>query len=78
MTRTLEKLTDEVKALPDDQLEEFLAWLSDFETERMDAWDGKLASDSRPGGRLQDVISRAQEDINSGKTKPLDELIDNR
>jgi hypothetical protein len=76
VTHVVEKLANEVRALPAEQLEEFLAWLADFEAGRMDAWDSKLARDSRPDGRLREVISRAEADIATGRTRPLDEIID--
>ncbi|UCG42508.1 MAG: hypothetical protein JSU73_11665 [candidate division WOR-3 bacterium] len=78
MTRTVEKIADEVKALPEEQLEEFLAWLADFEAERLDSWETEVAADSRPGGRLQTLRDRARDDIAKGKTKPLDEFLDNK
>lgn len=78
MTHTVEKLAGEVKALPKEQLEEFLDWLTEFESGRTDAWDGEIARDGKPGGRLQDVVRRAKEDIDAGRTKPLDEVIDDK
>jgi hypothetical protein len=33
--------------------------------------------DSQPGGRLHDLIDRARADIAAGRTKPLDEVLDN-
>jgi hypothetical protein len=76
MTKTVEKLAREVKALPAEQLEEFLAWLVDFEAGRMDDWDREIARDCLPDGRLRDVVKRAEQDIAAGKTKPLDEVVD--
>lgn len=78
MTRAVEKLADKVKALPEEQLEEFLAWLAEFEAERLDSWETEVAADSRPGGRLQPLIDRARDDIAKGKTKPLDEVLDHK
>jgi len=78
MTRTVEKLVDKVKALPEEQLEEFLAWLSDFEAERLDRWEAEVSTDSQPGGRLRPLVDRARDDIAKGKTKPLDEVLDHK
>ena len=78
MTRTVEKIAAEVSALPDAELDELLAWLADFESQRMDAWDGEIATDSLPGGRLQGLLDRAKEDIAAGRTKPLDEILDHK
>ncbi len=78
MTKTVEKLADKVKALPEEQLEEFLAWLADFEAERLDSWETEVSTDSRPGGRLQPIVDRARDDIAKGKTQPLDEVLDHK
>ena len=76
MSSTVQKLADEVRALPSEQLEEFLAWLAEFESGRMDDWDKQLARDSAPDGRLQGLLKEAGQDIAAGRTKPLDEVID--
>jgi hypothetical protein len=78
MTRTVEKIASDVKALPDAELDELLAWLADFEAERMDAWDKTIAADSKPGGRLDGLLARVKDDIAAGKTKPLDEVLDHK
>jgi hypothetical protein len=78
MTRTVEKIAAEVSALPEAELNELLDWLADFESGRIDAWDRAIAADSKPGGRLQGLIDRAREDIAAGRTKPLDEIINNK
>ncbi len=71
MTRTVEKIAAEVSSLPEDELEELLAWLAEFESQRMDSWDKAIAADSKPGGRLQGLLDRARADIAAGRTKPL-------
>ena len=78
MTRTVEKIVREVKTLPAEELDEFLGWLAEFEADRMDAWDTELVAGCRPGGRLQGLLDRAKEDIATGKTKPLDEVLDHK
>jgi len=77
MTAVVEKLVDEVRSLPRAQLDEFLAWLAEYELQQPDDWDREMERDSLPGGRLQDVIDRARKDIAAGRTKPLDEVLDN-
>jgi hypothetical protein len=74
MTAVVERIAGEVKALPRAQLDEFLAWLADYEFQQ---WDDELARDSQPGGRLQTLIDRARKDIAAGRTKPLDEVLHN-
>ena len=77
MTAIVEKLVDEVRSLPRAQFDEFLAWLAEYELQQRDDWDRQMERDSLPGGRLQDVIDRARKDIAAGRTKPLDEVLDN-
>ncbi len=76
MTAAVEKIVDEVKLLPKAQREELLAWLAEYELQQPDAWDAAMERDSQPGGRLQEVIDRARKDIAAGRTKPLDEVLD--
>ena len=76
MSAIVEKLVDQVKALPKEQFDEFLAWLAEYEFQQPDAWDQQMERDSLPGGPLQDVIDRARNDIAAGRTKPLDEVLD--
>ena len=78
MTRTVEKIAAEVRALPDAELDELLAWLAEFESQRMDAWDKQIAADAMPGGRLQGLLDRARNDIAASRTKPLDEILDHK
>jgi hypothetical protein len=77
MTVTVAKIADEVKALPEKELDEFLSWLADYELAHPDHWDKEIEHDSQPGGRLDAVLDRVRGDIAAGRTKPLDEVIDN-
>ena len=77
MTATVRKIAEQVKALPKRELDEFLSWLTEFELEHADEWDKEVERDSRPGGRLISVLERVRGDIAEGRTKPLDEVIDN-
>ena len=52
MTATVEKLADEVKALSEKELDEFLSWLADYELAQPHRWDQEIERDSQPGGRL--------------------------
>jgi hypothetical protein len=78
MTRTVEKIVAEVSALPEAELNELLDWLADFESQRMDSWDRTIAADSKPGGRLQGLLDRTRDEIATGRTRPLDEIVDNK
>ena len=77
MTTRVEQIAEQVKSLPISEREEFLAWLADFELGQADAWDEEIARDSKPGGRMQNVLDRVRRDIAEGRTKPLGEVIDN-
>ena len=78
MTKTVEKIAAEVSSLPETELDELLAWLAEFESQRMDSWDQTMAADSKPGGKLQGLLDRARADIAAGRAKPLDEVIDHK
>ena len=77
MTAKVEKIAEQVKALPENEREEFLSWLAEFELEHSDEWDEEIARDSQPGGRLEHVLERVRRDIAEGRAKPLDEILDN-
>ena len=77
MTTVVEKIADDVRSLPKAQFDEFLAWLAEYELQHPDEWDKEMERDSQPSGRLQNVIDRARKDIAAGRTKPLDEILDN-
>jgi hypothetical protein len=77
MTTRVEQIAEQVKSLPVSEREELLSWLAEFELGQTDSWDAEIARDSQPGGRMQSVLDRVRCDIAEGRTKPLDEVIDN-
>ncbi len=77
MTANVQKIVEQVKALPDEERDEFLAWLAEYELQQADDWDEQIARDSQTGGRLDRVLRRVRKDIAEGRTKPLDEILDN-
>jgi len=77
MTTKVEKIAEQVRALPDDEREESLSWLADFEIGHSDNWDKEISCDSQPGARLDRVLGCVRKDIAAGRTKPLDEVVDN-
>jgi len=77
MTAQVEKLAEHVNALPEDEREEFLSWLADFELEHTDEWDTEIARDSQPGDRLDRILKRVRKDIAAGRTRPLDDVLGN-
>jgi len=77
MTTKVQQIAEQVKALPEQEMDEFLSWLADYEAEHADQWDQEIARDTQPGGRLQTLLDRVKRDIAEGRTKPLDEILDN-
>ncbi len=77
MTAAVAEIVEQVRRLDRNELEELLGGLANRELEQLDDWDAQLAEDSRPGGRLEAVLSRVRKDIADGTTKPLDEVLDN-
>ena len=77
MKAAVKNIAEQVKALPESDLDEFLTWLAEYETGRSDRWDKEIEQDARNGGPLSPVLKRVRKDIKAGRTKPLDEVIDN-
>lgn len=76
-TDRVQKIAEQVIALPQKEKDEFLACLADFEANQMDDWDQEIARDALPGGRLEGVLERVRKDIAQGRIKPLDEALEN-
>jgi hypothetical protein len=74
MTDDVQKIAEQVKALPDKEFDEFFSRLADFQMEQCDQWDEELARDSQ-AGRLDSVLKHVRSDIAAGRTKSLDEVI---
>lgn len=77
MAIAVERLANEIRTLTPEELDEFLSWLAQYEIEQMDNWDKEIERDSSQGGRLQAVLKRVRKDISEGRTKPLDEVLNN-
>lgn len=77
MKAAVKKIVEQVKALPETELDEFLSWLEEYEMGHPDKWDKEIERDAQDGGSLSSVLNRVRTDIASGKTKPLDEVLDN-
>jgi hypothetical protein len=77
MTTTVRRIADEVLSLRETEREELLSWLADYELAHPDGWDKDIERDSQPGGRLDALLGRVREDIAAGRTKPLNEVINN-
>ena len=69
---SVEEIEIAVTQLPQADFSRFRAWLAEYEN---DLWDRQIADDS-DAGKLDALISRAQDDIKNGRVKPLDEILD--
>jgi len=76
MKAAVKKIAAQVKALRESELDEFLSWLAEYEMGHSDKWDREIERDSQNGGALTGVLKRVRKDIASGRTKPLDEVVD--
>jgi hypothetical protein len=69
---TVTEIIEAVKSLGIEEKGEFLARLSEVDFE--EAWDLQIAADAQ-AGRLDHLWQQALEDIKAGRTKPLDEVL---
>jgi len=70
---TVTEIEDALRALPVDQARSVADWLQDY---LEDQWDRQIENDAR-AGKLDRLAAKALKDHQSGRTKPLDEVIDN-
>ena len=68
------EIIDAVKGLSDAEKGEFFDRLNEVDFE--DAWDRQIEADAK-AGRLDHLWKKALEDIEAGRTKPLDEVLNN-
>jgi hypothetical protein len=68
------ELIEAVKELSEEQKGEFLERLAEIDFD--DAWDRQIEADAK-AGRLDPLWQQALEDIEAGRTKPLDEVLNN-
>ena len=66
------EILEAVKRLPEEQKGEFLDRLREVDFE--DAWDRQIEADAKTG-RLDPLWQQALKDIEAGRAKPLDEVI---
>jgi hypothetical protein len=70
---SVQEIITAVKGLSDAEKAEFLARLNELDLE--DAWDRQIEADAK-AGRLDHLWQKALEDIEAGRTKSLDEVLD--
>ena len=69
---TVAEILEAVKHLPQDKKGEFLEGLREIDFE--DAWDRQIEADDK-AGRLEPLWREALKDIEAGRIKPLDEVM---
>jgi hypothetical protein len=69
---TVVEIIDAVKSLDEKEKGEFLEKLTEIDFD--DAWDRQIEADAK-AGRLDHLWQKALEDIEAGRTKPLDEVL---
>lgn len=69
---TVLEIIDAVKKLDELEKGEFLEKLTEIDFD--DAWDRQIEADAK-AGRLDHLWQQALEDIEAGRTKPLDEIL---
>ena len=69
---TVVEIIDAVKNLDEQEKGEFLEKLTEVDFD--DAWDRQIEADAK-AGRLDPLWQQALEDIEAGRTKPLDEIL---
>ena len=60
MKVAVKKIAEQIKALPESELDEFLTWLEEYEAGHPDAWDREIDLDSQKGGALDSVLDRVR------------------
>lgn len=69
---TVQEIEAAIEKLPRDQ---FLALVDRLRARHADEWDRQIAEDAK-AGRLDFLVEEAKQDIAGGKTRPLDEILD--
>jgi hypothetical protein len=70
---TVAEIEHALRALPLDQARSVADWLQDYLEEQ---WDQQIARDAE-AGKLDKLAAEALDHYKAGRTKPLDEVIDN-
>ena len=67
------QIQTEIQKLTPAERRELEDWFAEIQA---DAWDAQIEEDIK-AGRLDHLIGQAEADIAAGRTKPLDEILDN-
>jgi hypothetical protein len=70
---TITEIQAAITKLPEQEQRQLSRWLGELFA---DAWDVQIEEDVK-AGRLDNLIVQAELDITAGRTRPLDEVLDN-
>jgi hypothetical protein len=70
---TVVEIQAEIEKLSPAEQRKLAQWFAEIQA---DAWDAQIEADIQTG-RLDHLIAQAEADIAAGRTKPLDEVLDN-
>jgi len=71
--RSVAEIQIEIEKLSPAEQRKLAHWFAEVQA---DAWDAQIEEDIN-AGRLDHLIAHAEADIAAGRTKPLDEVLDN-
>jgi hypothetical protein len=71
--RSVAEIQAEIEKLPPAEQRKLAQWFAELQA---DAWDAQIEGDVN-AGRLDHLLAQAEADIAAGRTKPLDEILDN-
>jgi uncharacterized membrane protein YkoI len=74
MSATVEKILKEVKNLSSQERQELWDRVAAEEANNLDDWEKQIERDSK-AGKLDHLLAELKEDIQAGRVKPLDEVI---
>jgi uncharacterized membrane protein YkoI len=74
MSATVEKILKEVKNLSTQERQELWDRVAAEEANNLDDWEKQIERDSK-AGKLDHLLAELKEDIQAGRVKPLDEVI---
>ena len=69
---TVAEIETAIKKLEPQEVHKVADWLLEF---REELWDRQIDADAK-AGKLDKLVERALEDYRAGRTKPLDEILD--
>ncbi len=72
---TLDGLKEAIEELPDGERTSLVTWLNEQDSR---AWDRQIQADFSEGGDGMSILAAWDQEIKSGESQPLDDLLGNR